>query len=125
MSRAFALPLRTALLAVLVTGLPAPVLAGNDCPPGLAKKANGCTPPGLAQAGAVGQQKGKKAGRSDTRRYGVGERIDGPFSILRDPRRYRLDPDFKYARVGDRVYLIHPETREVLDVLGSISRLLD
>lgn len=80
----------------------------KHCPPGLAKKYNGCLPPGQA----------KKI-------YGIGDRIYGDYIIIRNPGRHGLDPDETYYRVGDYVYRVDRDTREVLDLIGAIARVLD
>jgi hypothetical protein len=79
----------------------------GQCPPGLAKKNNGCLPPGQAK------------------KYGIGDRIDGGYIIIRDPDRYGLDRDQTYYRVGDYVYRVDRETREVLDLIGAIAAVLN
>ncbi|WP_338547762.1 excinuclease ABC subunit A [Roseovarius phycicola] len=80
----------------------------KHCPPGLAKKNNGCLPPGQAK-----------------KLYGAGDRINGDYIILRNPGRHGLDPDETYYRVGDYVYRVDRDTREVLDLIGAIARVLD
>lgn len=87
-----------------------PVLAqAAHCPPGLAKKNPPCVPPG---------QVGKA-------RYRVGDRITGDYILIRDPGRYRLDPNQTYYRVGDYVYRVDRDTRKVLDFLGAAAALLN
>mgnify|MGYP000165098247 FL=1 len=80
------------------------------CPPGLAKKNPPCVPPGLAKKAVP---------------YGVGDRIDGGYIILRHPRRFGLDPKETYYRVGDYIFRVDRETREVLDFIGAAAALLD
>lgn len=82
----------------------------KGCPPGLAKKNPPCVPPGLAKKGVP---------------YVVGDRIAGDYIIIRDPRRYGLDPHGTYYRVGDHVFRVDRETREVLDFIGAAAALLD
>ena len=97
-----------ALLATSLNTLPHAALADQKgCPPGLAKKNNGCLPPGQA----------KKI-------YGIGDRIDAGH-ILRHPGRHGLDPDETYYRVGDYVYRVDRDTREVLDLIGAVARVID
>lgn len=102
------------ILALLLMGITlggTPVIAGGrDCPPGLAKKHNGCQPPGQA----------KKQGY-----YRVGDRIGDDYIIIRDPGRYGLDRDSTYYRVGDEVYRVNRETREVLDLIGAAAAVLN
>jgi len=99
----------TVVALALVAALPAQAQP-KGCPPGLAKKANGCQPPGIA----------KKQGL-----YHRGDRISGDYVILRNPGRHGLDPDETYYRVGDRVYRVDRETREILDLIGAAAAVLD
>lgn len=114
--------IRTILYATAlgVTLLPVATEAGNHksdkgnhkagighCPPGLAKKNPPCVPPGQA------------------RKYDIGDRIDDDYIILRNPGRYGLDRDETYYRVGDSIYRVDRETREVLDLIGAIGAVLD
>lgn len=78
-----------------------------DCPPGLAKKNPPCVPPGQA------------------RKYGRGDVIHGDYWIIRNPRRFGLDGDETYYRVGEYVYRVDRETREVLDLIGAVARVLN
>ena len=99
--------------ATLLTS-PVAVAAGpKDCPPGLAKKGS-CTPPGLAEKGV----------ERDGVRYNRGERI-GDYIIIRDVDRYGLDRTQTYARSGDYIYRIDRQTREVLNLIGAVSALLN
>ena len=84
-----------------------PALAGpKACPPGLVKKDPACVPPGLAKKG-----------------YGIGDRIDGDYTLIRNPDRWGLDDGKTYYRVGDTVYRVDPETKAVLDILGALVTL--
>ncbi|WP_306151649.1 excinuclease ABC subunit A [Roseovarius sp. MMSF_3281] len=83
------------------------VAQGLDCPPGLTKKNPPCVPPGQA------------------RKYRRGDIIDGDYWIVRRPGRHGLDPHYTYYRVGDHVYHVDRETREVLDLIGAAARVLD
>ena len=99
--------------ALLVSGSASVALAGSGnsgkhCPPGLAKKHNGCNPPGLVK-----------------HHYRVGDRINDDFIRIRRPGRYGLDPDETYYRVGDYVYRVDRDTRKVLDLIGAIAAVLD
>ncbi|PWE30484.1 excinuclease ABC subunit A [Maritimibacter sp. 55A14] len=79
----------------------------GHCPPGLAKKRPACIPPGQAK------------------RYYRGDFIHDGYIVIRDPGRYGLDPRDSYYRVGDYVYRVDRETREVLDLIGDAVRVLD
>ncbi|WP_414897612.1 excinuclease ABC subunit A [Rhodovulum sp. YEN HP10] len=112
--------MRPILLAALTALAPslAPDLglaAPPHCPPGLAKKSPACMPPGQARKG-------------DGFGHGIaaGDRIDGRYRHLDDPRRYRLDPRGSYYLRDDGwVVRVDPETRKVLDLIGAIDALVD
>lgn len=80
----------------------------KHCPPGLAKKQNGCLPPGQA----------KKI-------YAPGDHIHHGYSQVRHPGRHGLDADETYYRVGDYVYRVDRDTREVLDLIGAVAQILN
>ena len=80
-----------------------------NCPPGLAKKNPPCIPPGQA----------KKYG------YKRGDYIRDNYVVIRRPERYGLDPNETYYRVGDQVLRVDRETREVLDLIGAVSAILN
>lgn len=112
-----------ALAALFAITAPATVDAGpKNCPPGLAKKANGCTPPGLAK---------KRADMPPTARpaplavYEKGEVISRRYVVIEYPNEYGLDTRRTYYRVGDQVYQVDEDTGEVLALLGAIEDLLD
>ena len=107
--------MRFILLFTAITLALSPVMAQagpKGCPPGLAKKHNGCLPPGQAK---------KYYGH----RYGVGDRIDDGYIILRNPGRYGLRRDETYYRVGDYVYRVDRDTRRVLDLIGLATAILN
>lgn len=104
--------------ALALSGQPA-AADQRGCPPGLAKKAVPCVPPGQA-----------KKYRSETHeRIRLGDRVvDYPYHLIRYPDRYGLDP----LRPGERYYVVDgqilrvsEETYEVLDVIRAVSALLD
>ncbi len=82
------------------------VVSGH-CPPGLAKKAVPCVPPGQAK-----------------KYYRVGDRIDRDYFWIDDPYRYGLKRGGNYVRAGDYVYRIDPETRKVLNLIGAVADIL-
>lgn len=98
------------VMASLLFLSPTPLLAGGPkgCPPGLAKKNNGCQPPGQA----------KKI-------YRPGERIDGGYVRIPNPGDYGLNPGQTYYRVGDTIYLVDRETKKVLDLIGAVNAILN
>lgn len=97
-------------------------VAGNHtgCPPGLAKKSPACIPPGQAK-------KRYDNPRYDARdhRYRRGEVIRGDYVLIEDPWRHGLDRGKNYVRLGNYVYRIDRQTREVLDLIGAVSAILN
>ncbi|SDW46473.1 hypothetical protein SAMN05444358_101898 [Ruegeria halocynthiae] len=84
------------------------VVRGNagHCPPGLAKKAVPCVPPGQAK-----------------KFYRTGDRLDD-YIWIDDPYRYGLRRGGNYVRAGDYVYKIDPETHKVLNLIGAVADIL-
>jgi Ni/Co efflux regulator RcnB len=77
--------------------------AGGNCPPGLAKKNNGCMPPGQA------------------RKWGVGQAVPRDVTIyaLPDPLLVRLSPapvGYRYGRIGGDVVLLAIPTNIIVDI---------
>ena len=97
-------------IAIMIAVAPVSAVAGSHkgCPPGLAKKQNGCLPPGQA----------KKI-------YGRGDILQGDYVLIRNPDRYGLNPNSAYYRLGDNVYRVDRNTKAVLDLIGSISAVLN
>ena len=85
----------------------------RHCPPGLAKKNNGCLPPGQAK-----------------KLYNVGQRLPYGYNsytpynqIPYDLRtRYDLDDDYRYIYRDDYLYQVDPTTLIVQQVLGALLR---
>ena len=85
----------------------------GHCPPGLAKKNNGCLPPGQAK-----------------KLFNVGQRLPYGYNsytpygslppYLRD--RYDLDDDYRYIYRDDYLYQVDPTTMIVRQVLNAILR---
>ena len=86
---------------------------GNrSCPPGLAKKNNGCLPPGIAK-----------------RSFNVGDRWNGNYSqwnynqVPTDWRnQYNLDSDNRYYYRNGYLYSVDPKTRLVESVIQALIR---
>lgn len=117
------------LAAAVALGTTAPVLAGpKGCPPGLAKKSPACVPPGHAKKG--GRDSGNDYERRVTREV-VRERYyitDYDYMPLRDPGRYSLPPlraGEAYYVAGNQVYRVDSGTKQILDVMGLVSGLLN
>jgi Ni/Co efflux regulator RcnB len=81
--------------------------AARGCPPGLAKKNNGCLPPGQAKKYAVGQPLPREV---------VYHPVPQPMMIQLPavPRGYR------YVRVGNDILLLSPQSALVVDVIVNI-----
>ena len=87
-------------------------VAGN-CPPGLAKKNNGCLPPGQAN-----------------RAWVVGQSLPPEIIYQPMPRELwtQLTPPpagYEYARVDDNIVLISTATRIIAGMLGNIGNFSD
>ncbi|TMV08832.1 hypothetical protein FGK63_06840 [Ruegeria sediminis] len=86
------------------------IVAGTGvghCPPGLAKKAVPCVPPGQVK-----------------NRYKVGDYITRDYVWINDPDRYGLRRDGYYVRAGDYVYSVNRQTHEVLNLIGAVADIL-
>lgn len=87
-----------------------PAVSQGRCPPGLAKKGNGCLPPGQAKRWAIGQPL-----PSDMVRYSL------PPELQR-----RLGPPpagYKYVRAASDILLIAVGTRMVVDAIEDLGGL--
>jgi Ni/Co efflux regulator RcnB len=81
----------------------------GHCPPGLAKKNNGCMPPGQAKKWEVGH-----ALPSTVRYYDV----PAPLLVRLGPPA----PGYRYVRVDDNILLLATGTRMVIDAITGLGR---
>ena len=89
------------------------MVSGGNCPPGLAKKNNGCLPPGQAK-----------------KLYSVGQRLPYGYAgytpynqIPYDVRsQYDLDPYGRYIYDQNYVYGVDPRTNAITQILSAILR---
>ncbi|MEC7256273.1 MAG: excinuclease ABC subunit A [Pseudomonadota bacterium] len=106
------------------------------CPPGLAKKAVPCTPPGQAKKMIQSHDRDHYDRDHDRRvyqsdrydrvySYRVGDRINGDYIVLDSPGRYGLDPAGTYYRVDDQVFQVDRDTRQILGVIGLFQTLVN
>ncbi|WP_254429779.1 hypothetical protein [Ruegeria atlantica] len=79
----------------------------GHCPPGLAKKAVPCVPPG------------------QVKRYRVGDYIYDGYVRIDNPNRYGLKRNGYYVRAGNYVYEVNRQTHEVLNLIGAIADVLN
>ena len=86
--------------------------APKGCPPGLAKKAVPCVPPGQVKNGNYAP-------------YARGDIIYRDYILIENPRRYNLDPRGTYYSTGGYVFRVDRETREVLDLIGAVAAILN
>lgn len=98
------------LIFAAVAALATPVVAGpkGGCPPGLAKKAVPCVPPGHAKGWVVGERLP----------------LQTPWYELRDWRKMGLPRPLdgsRYIRVDNEVLLVAIATGIVLEALGVIN----
>ena len=84
--------------------------SAGRCPPGLAKKNNGCMPPGQARKWAVGQQLPR-----DVVYYSVPQSV--VIQLGAPP------PTYKYVRVAADILLIAIGTNMVVDAIQDLGRL--
>ena len=84
----------------------------GKCPPGLAKKNNGCMPPGQARKWATGQSLPR-----DLRVYDLPRELR---SRLPPP-----PPEHRYVRVASDILLIAIGTRMVVDAIEDIGRVAE
>src|SRR6185312_16662794 len=108
------------LAGAAALGIAGPALAdpghghgrGRGCPPGLAKKHNGCLPPGQA----------KKLYRGERWQGGYGTY----YSYNRIPydlrRRYALSSRYRYYYSGGTIYVVDPRTMMIAQVIGALLR---
>ena len=86
----------------------------GGCPPGLAKKGNGCMPPGQARKYYWNRGARVPVGYNGWTRYDA------------IPRAYRgrvpYDARYRYVYRDDSVYVVDPRTRLVRDVIDLIAR---
>jgi|SRR6478735_2617088 hypothetical protein len=84
----------------------------GGCPPGLAKKNNGCMPPGQAKKLYAGQHFASQYGD----RYGFGQI---PYDLR---NRYNLDPRDRYYYGNGNLYQVDPRTMLVEQVISALLR---
>lgn len=85
---------------------------GGGCPPGLAKKHNGCMPPGQAKKLYRGQRWQGTYGS----RYSYGQI---PYDVR---NRYDLDPNYRYYYGDGYLYRVDPRTMLVQQVISALLR---
>lgn len=99
--------------------VPAAEAKSGHCPPGLAKKAVPCMPPGQA----------KKHGHQDEHSWERGDYLDeGDYEPLRYPRRYGLPPlpaGQRYVIVGNRIMVVSDDNYRILGILQAVQSLLN
>ncbi len=119
------------LSTLMAFAMAEPVLAGpKGCPPGLAKKSPACVPPGHARNGKRDWDDDRH--RDDVvRREVVRERYyitDYDYFPLRDPGRYTLPPlrpGEAYYVANNQVYRVDSGSKQILDVVGLLTNLLN
>ncbi len=81
----------------------------HKCPPGLAKKHNGCLPPGQAKKYDIGKRLPKDSDLNDL-----------PKDLL---SQLKSIAGYRYGKVGDDVVLISEATQKVVDAVSLLSAL--
>jgi Ni/Co efflux regulator RcnB len=80
---------------------------GRGCPPGLAKKGNGCLPPGQARKWAVGQPLPR-----GVTVYSVPQ----PVLVQLPPAPF----GYRYQRIGNDIVLVRSDTQLIVDIITGI-----
>jgi Ni/Co efflux regulator RcnB len=81
--------------------------SGRNCPPGLAKKNNGCLPPGLAKKWAVGQP---------IPRGVTVFSVPQPVIVQLPPPPY----GYRYARLGNDIVLVQSQNNLIVDIIVGV-----
>ncbi|RYF42426.1 MAG: DUF1236 domain-containing protein [Comamonadaceae bacterium] len=81
--------------------------AGRACPPGLAKKNNGCLPPGQARQWTVGQPIPR-----NVTVYSVPQ----PLVVQLPPAPY----GYRYARLGNDIVLVQQQNNLIIDIIAGL-----
>ena len=81
---------------------------GRRCPPGLAKKNNGCMPPGQVL-------------------YTMGQPLPRTVTVYQVPQPVIVQlpvapPGYRYVRVGNDILLVSPQSQLVVDVIAGLLR---
>ena len=81
---------------------------GRRCPPGLAKKNNGCMPPGQVL-------------------YTLGQPLPRTVTVYQVPQPVIVQlpvapPGYRYVRVGNDILLVSPQSQLVVDVIAGLLR---
>lgn len=80
---------------------------GKKCPPGLAKKDNGCVPPGQARSWAVGQP---------VPRGVTIYTVPRPVIVQLPPAPY----GYRYARIGSDIVLVQQQNNLIVDIIQDL-----
>lgn len=80
---------------------------GRNCPPGLAKKNNGCMPPGQARHWAVGQP---------VPRGVTVYTVPRPVLVQLPPAPY----GYRYARLGNDIVLVQAQNNLIVDIIQGL-----
>lgn len=100
----------------------------EGCPRGLAKKHNGCRPPGHARRSFRDDDDGDDGYRR-YRSVDRGDYLRGhDYRYISDPYRYQLEPlrrGERYAIIGDQVVRVDSSTGRILDLMTVARALLN
>lgn len=118
------LALALALLGAFA--LPPATAKAKGCPPGLAKKAVPCVPPGHAKSMYRYDREDDDRAHSH-RRHGT-YITDYDYRRLRSPERYGLPPlrpGERYYIADDQIYRVDSDTYKILNLIGAVSAFLN
>ena len=119
-------PLIGAAFAIALAPLGALADPPRGCPPGLAKKEPRCVPPGHAR-NYRDYDRDRQRDWDDRRDYSryYGRDLGNGYYVLREPRRFNLDPRYNYYVRDGRIYRVDPQTEAILDIVGALQTLLN
>ena len=86
----------------------------QNCPPGLAKKNPPCVPPGLAKNDALPPDP-----------FPIGAHLPDGYHVVIDPAQYDPNDEVIYTRRGDTIYRVDRQNDQVIDLIGTITDLLN
>ncbi len=120
--------LLAAVMVVFALGANAASAKSGFCPPGLAKKAVPCVPPG--QVGKSSRSDHDDDDEDHDHVFGPGDWLpdDVRYIIVTDYGRYGLAPPAfgsEYLRIGDRFYRVGTETRQIIELVQILGSLLN
>ncbi|OCX67156.1 hypothetical protein BFP70_03075 [Thioclava sp. SK-1] len=124
-----------ATATALACGLSAGVASADPrgCPPGHQQGHGVCGPPGQVKKHDARDfhrydkhdRRADGGGRHRDDRFRVGDRMTSDYIVIKDPRRYGLDPHYEYRRHGDQIYRVDRDSQQILALIGAVTALMN